>query len=271
MDLSALVAEDLGPGDATGSLLPERDTTLTMVARQSGVLAGTEVIAELCTVGGTMLGRTPPQPSLLLTDGADLAPGTTVAVLTGSLQVLLAIERTMLNLVTHLSGVATLTRAYVDAIRGTGALVRDTRKTTPGLRALEKAAVVAGGGANHRMGLYDAVLVKDNHLAHHDMADLVAAARARYPRLPLEVEVDDLPGLAQALALGVELVLLDNFSLSDLRHAVALADHRARLEASGGITLATARDIAATGVDFLAIGALTHSAPSLDLGLDAAT
>jgi nicotinate-nucleotide pyrophosphorylase (carboxylating) len=269
VDLATALAEDLGTGDITGSLLPDRDTTLALVARQAGVLAGTSVIAELCAIGGTILECTPPTSSLLRADGETLSPGDTVAVLEGSLHVLLAIERTMLNLLTHLSGVATLTRAYVEAIRGTGAVIRDTRKTTPGLRALEKAAVVAGGGANHRMGLYDAVLIKDNHLAHQDMAHLVASARARYPQLPLEVEVDDLEGLATALALGVELVLLDNFCLADLRAAVALTSHRARLEASGGVTLATAGDIARTGVDFLAVGALTHSAPSLDLGLDA--
>jgi nicotinate-nucleotide pyrophosphorylase (carboxylating) len=178
-------------------------------------------------------------------------------------------ERTALNLLCHLSGVATLTRAWTDAVAGTGARIRDTRKTLPGLRALQKYAVRCGGGMNHRMSLSDAVLIKDNHVA---AAGSVTAAYAAVTRsaagLPVEVECDTLAQVAQAAAAGAELILLDNFAVPDMRRAVRLAGRRARLEASGGLTLARAREVAETGVDYLAVGALTHSAPALDIGLD---
>lgn len=182
---------------------------------------------------------------------------------------LLTAERTALNLVGHLSGVASLTRRWVDAVAGTGARIRDTRKTMPGLRVLEKYAVRCGGGVNHRMSLSDAALVKDNHVVA--AGGVVAAfelVRARYPGLELEVEVDTVAQLREVVDAGADLVLLDNMSLDDLRAAVAYTAGRAKLEASGGLTLDRAHDVAATGVDYLAVGALTHSAPVLDIGLD---
>ena len=181
---------------------------------------------------------------------------------------LLTAERTALNFLQRLSGVATLTARYVHAIEGTGARVLDTRKTTPGLRALEKAAVAAGGGTNHRAGLYDAILIKENHAAMAGgVAAAVEAARAASPDLPLEVECRDVGEVDAALAAGAEHLLLDNMTPAQLREVVARVDGRARLEASGGVTLETIREIAGTGVDFVSVGALTHSAPALDLSL----
>ena len=182
---------------------------------------------------------------------------------------LLTGERTALNLLCHLSGVATLTRRWVDVVGGAGAAVRDTRKTTPGLRALEKYAVRCGGGVNHRMALSDAALVKDNHVvAAGGVAAAFEAVRAMWPGLPVEVEVDSLDELSEALSAGADLVLLDNMSPATMREAVVMTAGRARLEASGGLTLDTARVVAETGVDFIAVGALTHSAPVLDIALD---
>jgi nicotinate-nucleotide pyrophosphorylase (carboxylating) len=184
---------------------------------------------------------------------------------------MLGAERTLLNFLSHLSGVATTTRAWVDAVAGAGCPVRDTRKTTPGLRQLEKYAVRCGGGVNHRMGLGDAVLVKDNHVAAAGgIMAAIRAARAAEPGVPLEVECDDLDQVRDALAAGAGLILLDNMRLPDLRAAVTLAQQypAARLEASGGLRLGTARTVAETGVNFIAVGALTHSSPALDLGLD---
>ena len=204
-----------------------------------------------------------------LADSAPVEAGAVLGRFAGPARVLLAAERTMLNLLGHLSGVATLTAAFVEAVAGTGAVVRDTRKTTPGLRYLEKYAVRCGGGANHRMGLYDALLVKDNHIqAAGGLRRAVEAARAAGPGLPLEVEVETLDQVAEALDLGCDLLLLDNMELETMAAAVAACGRRARTEASGGITLERARAVAETGVDFLAVGALTHSAPSLDIALD---
>jgi nicotinate-nucleotide pyrophosphorylase (carboxylating) len=176
----------------------------------------------------------------------------------------------MLNLLCHLSGVATLTRLWVDAVAGTGAAIRDTRKTTPTMRALEKYAVRCGGGVNHRMGLWDAALVKDNHVAAAGgVVPAFEAVRRHFPGLPVEVECDTLEQVREALEAGADLVLLDNMPLAELRQAVELARGTgAKLEASGGLSLDTARAVAETGVDYLAVGALTHSAPVLDLGLD---
>jgi nicotinate-nucleotide pyrophosphorylase (carboxylating) len=177
----------------------------------------------------------------------------------------------MLNFLTHLSGIATATRAWADAVAGTGAVVRDTRKTTPGLRELEKYAVRCGGGVNHRMGLGDAALVKDNHVAAAGgVGAAISAVQRAAPGLPLEVECDNLAQVAEAISAGASLILLDNMETGDLRRAVALAsEHPAvRLEASGGLRLAAARVVAETGVDYLAVGALTHASPALDLGLD---
>ncbi|NUP34644.1 MAG: carboxylating nicotinate-nucleotide diphosphorylase, partial [Streptomycetaceae bacterium] len=187
----------------------------------------------------------------------------------GATRDLLTAERSALNLLCRLSGIATLTRAWADAIDGTGAAVRDTRKTTPGLRAVEKYAVRCGGGVNHRMALSDAAMVKDNHVvAAGGVAEAFRAVRAAFPDVPVEVEVDHLEQIPPVLEAGADLILLDNMTPAQLREAVALVAGRARLESSGGLTLGTAREVAETGVDYLAVGALTHSAPILDIGVD---
>ena len=201
------------------------------------------------------------------------AAGETVLAATGPVRTLLTGERSALNLLCHLSGIATLTATWVRAVDGTGARIRDTRKTTPGLRALEKAAVVVGGGHNHRMSLSDAALVKDNHVvAAGGVARAFELVRAAFPGLPVEVECDTVRQVEEVVAAGADLVLLDNMTLADLREAVAICRARGvRTEASGGLTLEVARGVAETGVDFLSVGALTHSAPVLDLGLDLRT
>jgi nicotinate-nucleotide pyrophosphorylase (carboxylating) len=257
----------LGPDVTTDSTVPEgARATGDVVPRTRGVLAGVPVAAAVFElVGG-------PDVDVVLhaADGSEARPGLPALTVSGPARSLLTAERTALNLVSHLSGVATLTRRWVDAVAGTGAAIRDTRKTTPGLRALEKYAVRCGGGVNHRMALGDAALVKDNHVAAAGgIAAAVTAVRAHAPGVPLEVECDTLEQLREAIGAGVHLVLLDNFSLADTRAAVELVDGSGvRLEASGGLDLERARDVAATGVDYLAVGALTHSAPVLDLGFD---
>jgi nicotinate-nucleotide pyrophosphorylase (carboxylating) len=250
-----------------------------VVARQPGVLAGLPVaLAVLDAVG------VPPPPAHLpgplqapfmaeplRDDGDRIDRGTEVLRVTAPLREMLGAERTLLNFMTHLSGVATTTRAWVDAVAGTGCTVRDTRKTTPGLRQLEKYAVRCGGGMNHRMGLGDAALIKDNHVAAAGgIAAAIRAVRATAPDVPLEVECDSLAQVRDALAAGAGLILLDNMGLDDLRAAVALARPypAVKLEASGGLRLDKARAVADTGVDYIAVGALTHSSPALDLGLD---
>src|SRR5690606_15837468 len=241
--------------------------------RADGVLAGLPgAVAVLDLVGG------PIDVLRRLDDGAVLTAGEPLLVVRGPVRALLTAERTALNLLTHLSGIATLTSRWVKAVEGTGCTIRDTRKTLPGLRRLEKYAVLCGGGANHRLGLGDALLVKDNHTAAAgpvtaapDAAGPAAAAVSGADGLVCEVEVDDLDGLDEALAAGAEVVLLDNFSVADCAEAVRRARRAGTgtlLEASGGLTLAEARAYAETGVDYLAVGALTHSAPSLDIGLD---
>jgi len=238
-----------------------------VVARQPGVLAGLPVAFAVLDAAGV--------PSdggeALCNDGDRIVRGEEVLRITAPLRGMLGAERTLLNFVTHLSGVATTTRQWADAVAGTGCAVRDTRKTTPGLRQLEKYAVRCGGGTNHRMGLGDAALVKDNHVAAAGgVAAAIRAVREVAPGLPLEVECDTLDQVREALAEGAGLILLDNMDLADLRAAVAQARRypAAQLEASGGLRLETARAVAETGVDFIAVGALTHSSPALDLGLD---
>ncbi|MGY1803783.1 carboxylating nicotinate-nucleotide diphosphorylase [Blastococcus sp. SYSU D00922] len=261
--------EDLafGPDVTTESTVPEASRAIgDVVPRTPGVLAGLPVAAAVFDlVGGPRV-----DVSLHAVDGDPAEPGRTALTVSGPARSLLTAERTALNLVGHLSGVATLTRRWVDAVAGTGAAVRDTRKTTPGLRALEKYAVRCGGGVNHRMALGDAALVKDNHVAAAGgITAAVEAVRAHAPEVPLEVECDTLEQVREAVAAGVELILLDNFSLADTRTAVDLVRGTGvRLEASGGLTLERAAVVAATGVDYLAVGALTHSAPVLDLGFD---
>jgi nicotinate-nucleotide pyrophosphorylase (carboxylating) len=246
-----------------------------VVARQPGVLAGGPVALAVLEAAGLPAGCA----TVLRPDGSAIGAGEAVLSIRAPLRGLLTAERTMLNLMTRLSGIATATRAWVDAVAGTGAVVRDTRKTTPGLRLLEKYAVRCGGGANHRLGLGDAALIKDNHVAAAGGITLaIEAVRAAIatrcaagaPMLDAEVECDTLDQVKAALAAGCDLILLDNMGLADLRAAVALARDwpGVQLEASGGLTLPAARDVALTGVDYLSVGGLTHSSPALDLGLD---
>jgi nicotinate-nucleotide pyrophosphorylase (carboxylating) len=265
----AALDEDLALGpDVTTESTVAADARATgdVVPRSPGVLAGVAVAAAVFDlVGGADV-----QIDLLAADGDRAEPGRPVLSVSGPARALLTAERTALNLVGRLSGVATLTGRWVEAVEGTGATVRDTRKTTPGLRVLEKYAVRCGGGLNHRMALGDAALVKDNHVAAAGgIRQAVEAVRAAAPQVPLEVECDTLDQVREAVDAGVELVLLDNFSLADTRAAVALVRGTGvRLEASGGLSLDRAHEVAATGVDHLAVGALTHSAPVLDLGFD---
>ena len=261
--------EDLafGPDVTTNATVSAREqATGDIVPRSPGMLAGVPVAAAVFDLVG--LGEI--DVPLLAADGTAARPGEAVLTVAGPARALLTAERTALNLICHLSGIATLTRHWVDAVAGTGASIRDTRKTTPGLRALEKYAVRCGGGVNHRMALGDAALVKDNHVAAAGgIAAAVHAVRTHAPDVPLEVECDTLDQVREAIDAGVGLVLLDNFSLEDTRTAVALARPAGvRLEASGGLDLGRARAVAETGVDYLAVGALTHSAPVLDLGFD---
>lgn len=265
---AATLAEDLAGGvDVTSAATVPADQVATgdFVARADGVVAGlavAEVVLELITHATEGFVRP-------VSDGDRVRRGDVLLTVTGRTRDLLTGERTALNLLCHLSGVATLTRRWVDVIDGTGAAVRDTRKTTPGLRALEKYAVRCGGGVNHRMALSDAALVKDNHVvAAGGVRPAFEAVRAMWPGLPVEVEVDSLAELDEALAAGADLVLLDNMAPAMMRNAVLRTAGRARLEASGGLTLETARAAAETGVDFIAVGALTHSAPVLDIALD---
>jgi len=260
--------EDLAAGDPTSALL-DADATAVLAARTAGVVAGLPAVEVTLGEVARRLDLRPATFRPELQDGRRVAAGGLLGHVAGPARVVLAAERTLLNLLGHLSGVATLTAAFVAAVEGTGAVIRDTRKTLPGLRQLAKYAVRAGGGQNHRMSLGDALLVKDNHIrTAGGLAAAVAAARKAGPGLPLEVEVETLDEVAQALEVDCELLLLDNMDLDTMSRAVAMAAGRARTEASGGITLASARQVAATGVDFLSIGALTHSAPSLDVGLD---
>jgi nicotinate-nucleotide pyrophosphorylase (carboxylating) len=258
------LAEDLGVlGDLTASLVPA-DTTATaaIVARQEGVLAGRLCAAETFAAVDADL-----NVNWRVTDGVDVHPGTVVAVLDGRLSSLLTAERTALNLLGHLSGVASLTRRFVMAAQGR-ARIRDTRKTTPGLRALEKAAVRAGGGANHRGSLSDGILVKDNHLAGLSIVEAVARAHHRWPGHQVEVECDTLEQVKIAVDAGASMVLVDNMSPAQVVEAVAAVAGRCPVEVSGGVTLETVADYAAAGADLISVGALTHSAPVLDLGLD---
>ena len=262
------LAEDLdesGDVTTTATVAAGVSATAQLRTRQDGVVAGLPVAAEVFAAVGS--GRVAFEP--VVTDGARVAAGQVLATVSGPVRDLLTAERTALNFLGHLSGVASLTRRWADEVEGTGAAIRDTRKTMPGLRALEKYAVRCGGGVNHRMSLSDAALVKDNHVvAAGGVVAAFSLVRAAYPGLPLEVEVDTLEQAREVIDAGADLVLLDNMALEDLRAVVAHAAGRALLEASGGLQLAGARAVADTGVDYLAVGALTHSAPVLDIGLD---
>ncbi|HUG64868.1 MAG TPA: carboxylating nicotinate-nucleotide diphosphorylase [Gaiellaceae bacterium] len=261
----AALAEDIGSGDVTTDATVADDAvgTAELLVKEAGVVCGLRV-AE-----ATFRALDPEVRFVsLASDGDVVEPPAVVARVTGPERAILTGERVALNFLARLSGIATLTRRYVDAIAGTGASVLDTRKTTPGLRALEKHAVAAGGGRNHRFGLDDAVLVKDNHLrAAGSITNAIELVRD-VTELPVEVECDTLDQVAEALEAGVDAILLDNMTLAQLREAVALVAGRARLEASGGVTLDTIRAIAETGVDEISVGALTHSARSLDVSLE---
>ena len=273
--------EDLGPApgrDVTtqATVPPDETGTAHLVARADGVLAGLVVVPEVLRQTAARLGLAEPHLVVHKTDGERLTRGDVVADLEGPVQVLLVAERTLLNLVSRASGVATHTRRFADALQGTGARVLDTRKTTPGLRPLEKYAVRCGGGTNKRMGLYDVAMVKDNHVAAAggSVTAAVAAIRARFPDVAIQVEADTLAQAMEALDAGADFLLLDNMPVPLLREVVAAVRARAprtgpvELEATGTITLDRAAEIAATGVDYLSVGALTHSSPILDLALD---
>jgi nicotinate-nucleotide pyrophosphorylase (carboxylating) len=266
----AALAEDLGrAGDVTSMAIIDADARFAAVfaARKDGRVAGLDC-ARIAVLALDPTARF----EVVTPDGADAAPDAVLARVEANARALLSAERVALNLVGRLSGIATLTRAYVRAVEGTNARITDTRKTTPGLRALEKYAVRCGGGVSHRFGLDDAILIKDNHVAAcGSVGEAVRRARAFAGHLmKVEVEVDGLDQLAEALAEAPDVIMLDNFSLEDLRTAVHAVAGRAVLEASGGVSLDTVRAIAQTGVDVISVGALTHSAPVLDIGLDAA-
>ena len=262
--------EDLrfGPDVTTDSTIRSDQIARAQVAaRETGVVCGGPVaLAVLDAVGFPLSGV-----ELDVIDGGDVRAGTVVMSLEGPLRALLLAERTLLNFMTHLSGVASATSAWSRALEGTNCRVRDTRKTTPGLRQLEKYAVRCGGGVNHRLGLGDAALIKDNHVAATGSITVaIENVRRHHPGVALEVECDTLEQVEEALSARCSLILLDNMSVQQIGQAVQLARRfpEVRLEASGGLTLATAAEVAATGVDFVAVGALTHSVRALDLGLD---
>jgi len=265
------LAEDVGPGDVTTQATVPADARARarIAQKQAGVAFGLDLVEETMRQCGVE------HVDKLVVEGQwrDAVPAE-VLLASGPATALLVAERTALNFLGHLSGIATMTARFVEAVAGTGAQILDTRKTTPGLRALEKAAVAAGGGRNHRMGLHDAILIKENHIAlAGGVAKAIYLARKAQPRLPVEVEVRDLDETAYALGVGADRLLLDNMDPETMRGAVKLRDENSgagegpKLEASGGVDLDNVRAIAETGVDFISIGALTHSAPSLDFSL----
>ena len=268
--IATALAEDIGGGDVTCVFFvtPGQLGNARIIAKEAGVAAGVEVAAEVFS-------RVDPELriEILLPSGSGVVPGNPVLTISGEVRSILTAERVALNFLQQLSGVATLTRRFVDAVAGTKARILDTRKTTPGLRALEKRAVVAGGGTNHRFGLYDMVMVKDNHLAARDdigfLRQAITRLHAERPGIRVELEADTLDQVRGFLTLdGVDVILLDNMTPDAMREAVTLGAGRVRFEASGGVNLASVAAIAATGVDFISVGALTHSAPALDFSLD---
>jgi len=265
------LVEDIGTGDVTTlSTVPlDHTASALMVSRESMVLAGIDFASTAFRELSSEVSI-----SLYKKDGDKVSRGEPLLKVSGPARALLTAERVALNFVQRLSGVATLTARFVDAVHGTGAKILDTRKTTPGWRRFEKYAVACGGGTNHRFGLYDLVLIKDNHLAALRSAlpdpiqAAVARARENYPNLKIEVEVETLEQLDSALAASADIILLDNMTLSQLRRAVEKNQGRAKTEASGGVTLENVRAIAETGVDYISSGALTHSARAVDIALD---
>jgi len=263
------LAEDVGAGDITTEVSVPADLpgTATIIAKEPCVVAG---LALVEAVFRELAGNVQP----LVRDGEVIEAGQRVCKITGPARAILTGERTALNFLQQLSGIATLTRQFVEAVAGTSAQILDTRKTTPLLRVLEKYAVAAGGGTNHRLGLFDAVMIKDNHrailarLGPTALAQAVAEARRRQPGIPVVIEADTLADVDAAFAAGANHILLDNMTLDELREAVRLVAGRAKLEASGGVRLATVRAIAETGVDYISVGALTHSARAVDFSLE---
>jgi nicotinate-nucleotide pyrophosphorylase (carboxylating) len=267
----AALAEDLGGGDVTSLATVPADATFSVVmrAREPMVVAG----IGFAETAFRSVGRSLPIKRRVR-DGQNIPAGTVLLEISGSARAILSAERVALNFVQRLSGVATLTARFVAEIKGSKAKILDTRKTTPGWRRFEKYAVTCGGGRNHRVGLFDMVLIKDNHLAAlreakpNAVAAAVSRARKKFPKLKVEVEADTLAQVQQAVAAGADIILLDNMSNAELRQAVKLVGGRAQTEASGGVNLKTVRAIARTGVDFISVGALTHSARAVDIGLD---
>lgn len=261
------LAEDIGSGDLTSaSLVPaDHQSAARIFAKDDAVLAGTEAARAVYHQL---------DPQIVITvrkqDGDAVRPGDTVLEIAGRTRSILTGERVALNFIQRLSGVATIARKFVDAVAGTGAEILDTRKTTPGLRSLEKAAVKSGGARNHRMGLFDAVMVKDNHLlARPDLAAALQEIRRKYPKLLIEVEADSIEQVREFVRLGaINVILLDNMSPEEIRKCIALRRPGLKFEASGGVSLATVRAIAETGVDYISAGQLTHSAPSIDFSLE---
>jgi nicotinate-nucleotide pyrophosphorylase (carboxylating) len=275
--ITAALAEDLGqpPCDVTtmATIPAIQVNTAQVIARAAGVLAGVEIFGQVWQQVAEQLGLPAPQLTQHASDGAELQVGEVVLSATGATQVLLIGERTGLNLVSRASGVATATRAWAKALADTPAQVLDTRKTTPGLRALEKYAVRCGGGTNKRMGLFDVAMIKDNHIrAAGSISAAFAAVRETFPQVPIQVEVTDVTQAREAIAVGARFLLCDNMSIELLRQTVAVvrsvAGAEVELEATGGLTLAQAQEYGNTGVDYLSVGALTHSSPILDLALD---
>lgn len=258
--------EDIGSGDVTSNSIipPGKQMTGQIIAKETGILAGLDVARAAYTIFD-------PQVSFQdrVQDGERVANRQVVALVSGPARSLLTVERTALNFLGRMSGIATLTRQYVDAVAGTSAVILDTRKTAPGLRLVDKLAVARGGGGNHRIGLYDMILIKDNHIDFAgSLTEAVRRARAAQSGLEIEVEARTLAQVGEALGLGVSRILLDNMPIDLMAEAVQLCAGRAQLEASGNVNLENVRDIAATGVDYISIGALTHSAPVLDLSFD---
>lgn len=262
--IKSALAEDKAGEDKTtlATISADQTSTANLRSRKAGVLAGVNVAAAVFEIAGIT------EIEIVKRCSETVAPGETIFTVSGKTRAILSAERVALNLISHLSGIATTTKIWVKEIEGTGAVIRDTRKTNPGLRQLEKFAVRMGGGENHRMNLSDSALIKDNHIAAAgSITAAIKSVRSQYPGLPVEIEVDSITQLEEALKSSPEMILLDNFSLADTKRAVALAQETL-LESSGGLTLESVRSYAECGVDYLAVGAITHSAPILDIGLD---
>ena len=271
-------AEDLGPNglDVTtlATIPADQEATAYVLARAAGVVAGLPVVAEVFAQVAALIGSSVPSVELLVSDGAAVVRGDVLARVTGPIRVILIGERTLLNIASRLSGVATHTRRWADQLAGTGAMVLDTRKTTPGMRHLEKYAVRAGGGTNKRMGLYDCAMIKDNHkLAAGSVSAAYQAIRRTFPDVDIQVEVTTVAEALEAYAVGARFIMCDNMSVALLAETVAALralDEPVEIEATGGLTLEVAREYALTGVDYLSVGGLTHSSPILDIALDLA-